>query len=297
VVISVNSVNIPLIAADDYAEINEDEILYGESVLNNDTDDAENILTVNSTPVSNVTNGTLQLNTDGTFTYTPNPDFNGSDSFVYEVCNNENPQECDQATVYINVVPVNDIPVAVDDSFSGNQDEEIPGDVSLNDSGLGDSPVIFTIIDEALNGTAIMDEDGTFSYMPDADFAGNDSITYEVCDNNDDCAQAKILLTIIPKDDPIVEITVPEGFSPNNDGYNDRFEIPGLDAYPKNTVIIMNRWGNKVYEASPYLNEWDGTNMFGVSVGGSELPAGTYFYIIELGDDSKPVKGFIYLSR
>jgi len=92
-------------------------------------------------------------------------------------------------------------------------------------------------------------------------------------------------------------VTVPEGFSPNNDGINDKFQIPGLDAYPENHVIIMNRWGNKVYEASPYLNDWDGTNMFGVSVGGSELPAGTYFYIIEFGDDSKPVKGFIYLSR
>ena len=64
-------------------------------------------------------------------------------------------------------------------------------------------------------------------------------------------------------------------------------------------MSILNRWGNKVYEAHPYSNAsaWDGTNMFGITIGGSVLPIGTYFYILELGNGFNPRKGVIYLSR
>jgi gliding motility-associated-like protein len=61
--------------------------------------------------------------------------------------------------------------------------------------------------------------------------------------------------------------------------------------------MIFNRWGNKVYEASPYLNDWDGTSMFGLTVGGNQLPVGTYFYIIEPGNGEKAIKGYIYLNK
>lgn len=92
-------------------------------------------------------------------------------------------------------------------------------------------------------------------------------------------------------------IEVPEVFSPNGDGVNDLFIIKYIDQYPQNKVLIFNRWGNKVWEKGPYLNDWDGTNQFGITVAGRDLPVGTYFYIIDLGDGSKPKKGFIYLNR
>ena len=90
---------------------------------------------------------------------------------------------------------------------------------------------------------------------------------------------------------------IPEGISPNHDGKNDKWEITGLEQFPSNKVTIFNRWGNRVYEASPYLNDWDGTNMFGLTVGGKDLPVGTYFYIIEPGNGDKAIKGYIYLAR
>ncbi len=94
------------------------------------------------------------------------------------------------------------------------------------------------------------------------------------------------------------ELVFSEGFSPNDDGYNDRFVIFGLEQYPNNQLLIVNRWGNKVFEASPYSNDWDGTNKFGVTVGGRDLPEGTYFYILDPGQDGmEPIKGFIYLKR
>lgn len=90
--------------------------------------------------------------------------------------------------------------------------------------------------------------------------------------------------------------TIPEIFTPNGDGKNDPFYIPGLDNYPKNKLQIYNRWGNIIYEASPYKNDWDGTPNKS-SIGTGKLPVGTYFYILDLGDEKEEVrKGFVQLE-
>jgi gliding motility-associated-like protein len=96
---------------------------------------------------------------------------------------------------------------------------------------------------------------------------------------------------------PPEELFIPEGFSPNGDGINDLFVIRGILNYPDNAIVIYNRWGNKVFEASPYLNTWDGTSMFGLRVGGNELPVGTYFYVLHLKSGNAIYKGTIYLNR
>jgi gliding motility-associated-like protein/uncharacterized repeat protein (TIGR01451 family) len=90
---------------------------------------------------------------------------------------------------------------------------------------------------------------------------------------------------------------IPEGFSPNGDGINDLFVIKGINNYPANTINIFNRWGDKVFEASPYQNTWNGKCTIGLRVGGDDLPIGTYFYILNLGDGSDVIKGTIYLNR
>lgn len=93
------------------------------------------------------------------------------------------------------------------------------------------------------------------------------------------------------------EVFIPEVFTPNGDDKNASFEIKNIDRYPHNSILIFNRWGNKVYEGKPYMNEWDGRNYFGPKVGGNLLPEGTYFYLLDLGDGSSTKKGFIYLRR
>jgi gliding motility-associated-like protein len=90
---------------------------------------------------------------------------------------------------------------------------------------------------------------------------------------------------------------IPEVFTPNYDGLNDFFIIEGLEMYPENILVIFNRWGNKVFEESPYNNDWDGTNHFGISPGGDKLPEGTYFYILKTNNEKEDVKGYIYLKR
>ena len=95
-------------------------------------------------------------------------------------------------------------------------------------------------------------------------------------------------------DDVIIEIS--NGVSPNGDGLNDFFTITNLDAYPGHSVSIYNRWGDLVFESAPYENNWSGKNNKG-GLGGDDLPAGTYFYILELGEDEEPMKGYIELKR
>ncbi len=90
---------------------------------------------------------------------------------------------------------------------------------------------------------------------------------------------------------------IPEGFSPNGDGINDVFVIRGISNFPDNKFDVFNRWGNKVFDANPYKNTWDGKATKGLRVGGDELPVGTYFYILDLGDGTPVYKGTIYLNR
>ena len=107
---------------------------------------------------------------------------------------------------------------------------------------------------------------------------------------------------------------VPTGFSPNSDGINDTWRIARLQIYPNNIVKVFNRWGEKVYEKKGYYNEWDGTNMFNSfssnnipflstldaspkNTVGNKLPEGTYYYIIDLGDGSDIIKGYVYIKR
>jgi uncharacterized repeat protein (TIGR01451 family)/gliding motility-associated-like protein len=90
---------------------------------------------------------------------------------------------------------------------------------------------------------------------------------------------------------------IPEGFSPNSDGVNDLFVIRGIDNYPGNTFVVFNRWGDKLFEASPYHNNWDGKAKIGLIAGGGLLPVGTYFYLLDLNNGSDVIKGTIYLNK
>ncbi len=90
---------------------------------------------------------------------------------------------------------------------------------------------------------------------------------------------------------------IPEVFTPNGDLFNPTFEIKGLDSYPNNSLQIFNRWGNLVYKAKPYKNDWTGVPNVAGKTGGDKLPVGTYYYILDLGvDGKKPFTGYIQLQ-
>lgn len=80
----------------------------------------------------------------------------------------------------------------------------------------------------------------------------------------------------------ILDITIPEGFSPNGDGINDFFVIPEIFEYTSATLKIWNRWGDVVFESDHYRNEWDGTCQGSLCVGSGVLPEGTYYYTLTI---------------
>ncbi|MFV9550565.1 gliding motility-associated C-terminal domain-containing protein, partial [Algibacter sp. PT7-4] len=105
-------------------------------------------------------------------------------------------------------------------------------------------------------------------------------------------------------DDPTVTdlgcLTVVNEFSPNDDGIQDTLEIRCIDNYPNNKIEVYNRWGNIVYEQRGYNsnNQWDGTSNGRATVNTSDkLPVGTYYYVLDLGDGSKPKAGWLYINR
>ena len=92
-------------------------------------------------------------------------------------------------------------------------------------------------------------------------------------------------------------LDIPNGFSPNEDGTNDTFVIDGIDGYPGNILYIYNRWGNLVYKKKEYANDWNGrSNVNGVMFG-EELPNGTYYYILDLNIDEKPLNSYVVIRR
>ncbi len=90
---------------------------------------------------------------------------------------------------------------------------------------------------------------------------------------------------------------VPTGFSPNDDGVNDGYVIDHIENYPGNRLWIYNRWGNLVYKARDYKNDWNGiANVSGIYIG-KKVPSGTYYYILDLNDGSKPRAGYLIIRH
>ena len=86
-------------------------------------------------------------------------------------------------------------------------------------------------------------------------------------------------------------LQIPNVFTPNGDGVNERWEIKNLKDYMDCSVEIFNRYGQLVYQSIGYTNEWDGT------LKGKLLPAGTYYYVINLKIAAKPIAGFVDIVR
>ncbi len=149
-------------------------------------------------------------NGDGSITYTPNANFTGSDSFVYEIC--DIGLLCSTATVNITVTIPNDPPVAVNDSANTPEDTAVTINVAANDSDPDGNLDANSANSSCTNGsTGCLDAsdgslfdngDGTITYDPNQDFNGNDSFTYEICDTFTVCSTAVVNITVDAVNDP-----------------------------------------------------------------------------------------------
>lgn len=200
--ITVTSVNDAPIANNDSATTNEDTTVTF-AVLVNDSDIDGSVSIADIIIVSEVSNGVMTINAaDGTVSYLPNIDFNGSDGFTYMVSDNDGANS-NIATVSITVNPVNDAPIANDDSVTTNEDNALIINVADNDID-SDSYIDtakIAITGDPSNGNVTVSA-GIVIYTPDANFNGNDSFTYTVSDSDDATSNvATVNITIISVND------------------------------------------------------------------------------------------------
>ena len=194
----------------------------------------------------------------------------------------------------IDVPCPNDPPVAVDDSTSTDQGTSVTVDVLDNDSDPDGDPLTVTSAG-ANNGSVVINGNGTITYSPNDGWCGTDTIQYTICDPTPLCDQALVVVTVACPD--TTELVIPQGFSPNGDGINETWVIQGLERYPAASILVFNRWGNEVFTAEPYGNNWDGRSNNALTWEGL-LPVGTYWYILDLHVEGEEVRtGYIYLNR
>jgi VCBS repeat-containing protein len=195
VTLTVAAVNDAPLANADLYSTGEDTTLTveGPGVLGNDTD-VDNA-TLTATLVTSTAHGALTLNEDGSFSYTPDLNYFGADSFTYRASDGAAGSE---TTVTINVSAVNDAPVASVDAFTveaGSLQVAAPG-VLGNDADVDSGTLTARLVSSTANGVLTLREDGSFSYTPNQGFSGTDRFTYVSNDGSLDSNVATVVLTV-----------------------------------------------------------------------------------------------------
>ncbi|HAE14901.1 MAG: gliding motility-associated C-terminal domain-containing protein [Chitinophagales bacterium] len=250
--------------------------------------DAENLVTA---VVTSPSNGTAVVILTDSILYTPAGFYTGWDSLQYSVCKTGSSIYCDSAWLFIRVDTVNFFPpVALDDSFMVDAGSETMLDVLVNDfDGDGDALVLSEIIPVSGLGFASI-ESNMIKYL--AIGTGTDTFFYSVCDANlpSYCDTAMVVVTML-------DIDIPDSFSPNNDGFNEIFEINGLVQYPGFELSIFNRWGQLVYRTTEPDFKWHGEISIDGANSSDEVVQGTYYYFLQLNNGFEPLTGSIVLRR
>jgi VCBS repeat-containing protein len=208
--IVVANVNDAPVAVNNVYSVAEDAVLtvaVGQGVLANDTDvDPSEVLT--AILAAGPTNGTLALNANGSFTYTPNANFTGQDSFTYRA--NDGEVDSTLATVTITVTPENDAPVATTDSYAVDEDGLLTvsaaNGVLANDTDADGNPLTAQLVSGPGNGSFVLNANGSFEYIPSPNFNGQVSFTYRASDGLALSAATTVTITVGAANDAPVAI-------------------------------------------------------------------------------------------
>ena len=282
-------------------------------VSTNDSDPDGTIDETSIEVVSIPIHGSFTVNNNGSITYTNDSGQSESDSLTYTIRDDVGAlSNMAMVRIIISSGNGNQRPIALPDSTQVNRGDTLTIEAGSGVLGNDSDPDLdslfvmsFTIdgISYTPGGTVTIPQgqitinaDGSYVFIPSEDFEGTLEIGYLISDGQ---ATASSVLRISVSE-MVTEIEVSMIVTNNGDGLNDHLKIENITAYPNNKVIIFNRWGNKVWEVNEYDND-NATKRFSgisnLSSSGSELPDGTYFYVINKGNGSTPIKGFVTIKH
>ncbi len=241
----------------------------------------EPTVSVSATPVANATGVWSAAGGGATFTDATSPTTTLAAGFgesfeIYYTLSTSNCPDYSTDTLQI-TLPELALTAAGETAFLGLNTADTTLDVSLNEFASGE--VNFSILDGP--ASASLRSDGSLMLSDISSLPLRAEVTYLVCSNDcpDLCEEATLL--ILREEAPRDVVAIPNAITPNGDGANDVFIIDALfdrpADYPNAKLVIFNRWGDVLYTAQPYSNDWGGETM-----DGKPIPQGTYYYVLEM---------------
>ena len=212
-------VNSPVAAPDSYTtNRNTPLVVAAPGVLTNDTDPNGDALTAVLT--TNPSHGTVTLNANGSFTYTPSNGYTGPDSFIYRARDASN--NLSASTNVVLSVTLPGTPVASPDAWSTNEDTPLTvnaAGVLANDTDPTAQPLTAVLVTGPSHGTLTLNGDGSFVYTPHAEYSGTDAFSYRATDGSLTSSVVAVSLTINPVNDPPAGVA--DSYSVAEDGTPD----------------------------------------------------------------------------
>jgi uncharacterized repeat protein (TIGR01451 family) len=241
-------------------------------VCNNDLDPEGNNFAV-TTNFTQAANGTVTYNGDCTFTYTPNPGFEGIDQFEYEICDDGTPQACDPAVVTIIVSDTINSVIANDDTEVTEQNTPVEVPICANDFDPQGDNFDVTTFTQPANGTVTYNDDCIFTYTPNTDYFGTDTFTYTICDDNatDQACDEAVVTIVIPTPNNTVnpendeetteqnECVVIAVMNNDSDAEGDNFMVTSNFTQAQNGTVTLNADGTFTYCPN---TDYIGTDVF-----------------------------------
>ncbi|KAI9549357.1 hypothetical protein GHT06_003723 [Daphnia sinensis] len=213
----------PPVVNDDVVSTKEDTAVTINVLSNDESGNAGTTLDPASLTITEQpANGTVTVNSDGTVTFTPKDGFTGADVFTYSICEANNPSNCETAEVYVTVVPepAKDETSASDDfalmTADPNGKSSVSGNVLTNDDSTNpDAKLTASLVEgpTAEQGTLVFNADGTYTFTPEAGFAGPVEVVYTVCDDATPASCATATLHILVEPAPPVDPVIPVDFN------------------------------------------------------------------------------------
>ncbi len=289
---------------DNAAPLVESTVVFTIEVGNDGPDDASSVTVVDELPSgytlvsAEVSAGTydessgtwavggLASGASATLAVTATVNAEGEYLNTVRVQGNEEDPDADNNGAEASVAPVHP-PRAEDDAPAGLSNKALTIAVLDNDVELTHAidAMSVEIVSQPQHGTVSIGANGTIVYTSDRGYVGTDQLTYRVRDTEGHWSNVATVTVAVAAN----PLRVPNIFTPNGDGQNDRFEIEGIEGFDRAELVVFNRWGNEIYRRNDYDNSW----------GGEGIHEGTYYYMLTLykGNVRQVEKGWVVLKK